>query len=48
MPHQRKQYAMSRGMMALAYFDYKDAESFLNQFNFDEMELVYNDSIPSR
>ena len=38
-PHQRKkQYAMSRGMMALAYFDYKDAESFLNQFNFDGME----------
>ena len=38
-PHQRKaKYTMSRGMMALAFFDYTDVESFLTVFNFEGME----------
>ena len=38
-PHQRKsRYTMSRGIMALAFFDYADIENFLNDFNFDGME----------
>jgi len=46
-PHQRKAfYPMSRGIMALAYFDYTTIDEFINAFNFDGMEpftlLLYN------
>ena len=46
-PHQRKAfYPMSRGIMALAYFDYTSIDEFINAFNFDGMEpftlLLYN------
>ena len=38
-PHQRKQsYAMSRGIMALAFFDYTSIDEFINTFNFLGME----------
>lgn len=46
-PHQRKEfYAMSRGIMALAYFDYTTIDEFINTFNFEGMEpftlILYN------
>ena len=46
-PHQRKEfYTMSRGIMALAYFDYNTIEDFLNEFDFEGMEpftlILYN------
>ena len=38
-PHQRKEfYTMSRGIMALAYFDYATIDEFINEFNFEGME----------
>ncbi len=38
-PHQRKDnYLMSRGAMALAYFDYSSINSFTETFNFEVME----------
>lgn len=38
-PHQRKEhYTMSRGIMALAFFDYESIEEFLTEFNFEGME----------
>lgn len=38
-PHQRKaNYAMSRGIMALAFFDYDSINDFLEAFNFNGME----------
>ena len=46
-PHQRKEfYTMSRGIMALAYFDYTTIDEFINTFNFEGMEpftlILYN------
>lgn len=46
-PHQRKEfYAMSRGIMALAYFDYATIDEFIHAFNFEGMEpftlILYN------
>ena len=46
-PHKRKKfYTMSRGIMALAYFDYNTIEDFLNEFDFEGMEpftlILYN------
>lgn len=46
-PHQRKEnYSMSRGAMALAYFDYASIDAFMDAFNFEGMEpftlLLYN------
>ena len=46
-PHQRKEfYTMSRGIMALAYFDYATIDEFINTFNFEGMEpftlILYN------
>jgi len=46
-PHKRKiNYLMSRGAMALAYFDYPSINSFTEAFNFEGMEpftlLLYN------
>lgn len=46
-PHQRKaDYTMSRGIMALAYFDYTSIEEFIGEFNFEGMEpftlILYN------
>ena len=46
-PHQRKEfYTMSRGIMALAYFDYATIDEFINEFNFEGMEpftlILYN------
>lgn len=38
-PHQRKEfYTMSRGIMALAFFDYATIDEFINEFNFEGME----------
>ena len=46
-PHQRKEfYTMSRGIMALAYFDYTTIDEFIHAFNFEGMEpftlILYN------
>lgn len=46
-PHQRREnYSMSRGAMALAYFDYPTIDAFMDAFNFDGIEpftlLLYN------
>lgn len=46
-PHQRKEfYTMSRGIMALAYFDYATIDEFIHAFNFEGMEpftlILYN------
>ena len=46
-PHQRKEfYTMSRGIMALAYFDYATIDEFINAFNFEGIEpftlILYN------
>ena len=38
-PHLRKeQYTMSRGMMALAFFDYENIDAFIDTFAFEGME----------
>lgn len=38
-PHIRKEnYSMSRGLMALAFFDYENIDSFLDNFVFEGME----------
>jgi uncharacterized protein with NRDE domain len=46
-PHQRKEfYTISRGIMALTYFDYVTIDEFINEFNFEGMEpftiILYN------
>lgn len=46
-PHQRKKsYRMSRGRMALSYFDYSSIDAFLDHYQFEGIEaftlLIYN------